>query len=366
MGRFFCPNNMSDLRRIIAMDAMGADKGIREVVDGVALALQRAPSLEGVVLVGNEDEINPVLAEAGLQHNPKVSVFHASQVITMDEKPIQSLKTKKDASMIRTVELVKLGQCGAAVSCGNTGALMACSTLKLRPIEGVAKPALASVWPSKDSYFVVLDVGANPQCRPENLVQYALLGSEYARIVLGLEQPRIGLLSIGTEEGKGTPLTSETHDILKQMSDQINYVGLIEGFQIFRNEVDVVVTDGFTGNVMLKSCESLWSMMKVMIKEEATRNPVRMMMGLAFKGIFKSIRKRLDPDRFAGAPLLGLKGIVLKAHGSSSKEYIANAICIALTLVEKDLLSHIKDDIKKANVRIEAALKDAEREQACP
>ncbi|MCD8483942.1 MAG: phosphate acyltransferase PlsX [Verrucomicrobia bacterium] len=349
---------MNAASKTIAVDIMGADRGPDEVLAGIEIALKSNPSLEGIVAVGDQSVIESSMQRLKLTGHPKISIFHASQVITMDDKPIQSLKTKKDSSMVRAVEMVKSGKCGAAVSCGNTGALMACSTLKLRPMDGISKPALASVWPGKDRHFIVLDVGANPQCRPENLVQYALLGNQYARLALGLEKPRIGLLSIGTEEGKGTPLTNQTHLVLKKLDKQINYRGLIEGFQIFEDAVDVVVTDGFTGNVILKTCESLWKSMKDMIREEATRNPLRMCMGLASKGIFNGVRKRLNPDRYAGAPLLGLRGNVLKAHGSSSRHYIANAIGIGLRLVEQDLLTKIQNDIRATSTTIEQAMRD--------
>ena len=270
----------------------------------------------------------------------------------MQEEPIQSLRNKKDASLVRAVELVKEGRCGAAVSCGNTGSLMACSTLKLRPIEGVSKPALASVWPSIENKFVVLDVGANPQCRPENLLHYAILGNQYARDALSIERPRVGLLSIGTEEGKGTDLTNAAHKLLSGLGDQIHYVGLIEGFQLFNNEVDVVVTDGFTGNVILKTSESLWKMLKGLMSEEFRRNPARMAGALMLKGALADIKTRLDPKQYGGAPLLGLRGTVLKAHGSSNREAVANAIRIAGKAIEHDIGSHTVKAIAAANERL--------------
>lgn len=338
-----------DARRAVAIDAMGSDMGPGEVVAGVALALRNGWAPEELVVVGNPDVLEPALKEHGLSDNSRVRAFAAREVIEMQDKPIQSLRTKKDASLVRAVELVKQGECSAAVSCGNTGSLMACATLKLRPVEGVSKPALASVWPSWQNRFVVLDVGANPQCRPENLLHYAILGHQYARDALDIPQPRIGLLSIGTEEGKGTDLTDQAHRLLKELGRQINYVGLIEGFQVFNNEVDVVVTDGFTGNVILKTCESLWKMLKGLVGEEVRKNPVRMAGALLMRGGLKDARERLDPKRHGGAPLLGLRGTVLKAHGSSNREAIANAIRIATTAVEHDLAKHTVTAIANAN-----------------
>ncbi len=327
---------------------MGSDLGPAEVVAGAKLAVERGHALDGVVLVGDDEVLQPILGAAGIADDDRFRTFHASEVIRMDEKPVQSLKAKKDASLVRTVELVKVGSALAAVSCGNTGALMACATLRLRPLAGVSKPALASVWPSKDNHFVVLDSGANPQCKAENLVHYALLGANYAKDALELANPRVGLLSIGTEEGKGNELVNETHELLKKLGDQINYIGLIEGFQIFRNEVDVVVTDGFTGNVVLKTCESLWNMLKDLVREEVGKNPVRMAGGLLIKGALKGAKERLDPDRFGGAPLLGLRGNVLKAHGSSNREAVAHAIRIASRVVRQQLNEHIREDILRA------------------
>ncbi len=338
--------------RAIAVDAMGSDLGPAEIVAGVALARRNGWLPDKVVLVGREDAVLPALAAHGLKDAADIEILAASEVIGMDEKPIQSLRTKKDASLVRAVELVKLGACGAAVSCGNTGSLMACSTLKLRPIEGVSKPALASVWPRPDSKFIVLDVGANPQCRPENLLHYAILGNQYARDALEIAQPRVGLLSIGTEEGKGTELTDAAHRLLKGLGDQIHYIGLIEGFQLFRNEVDVVVTDGFTGNVILKTCEALWKMLKELVRAEVRRNPVRLAGAVLLRGGLRAMREQLDPTQFGGAPLLGLRGTVIKAHGSSNREALAHAIRIAGTAISHQLGSHTLSAITAANAAL--------------
>lgn len=335
--------------KAIAVDAMGADMGPSEVIAGVALAHRHGWIPDKIVVVGREDAVEPALAEHGLAHDPRVEFFAASEVIDMEDKPIQSLRTKKDASMVRAIELVKLGTCAAAVSCGNTGSLMACATLKLRPVEGVSKPALATVWPSANNKFVVLDGGANPQCRPENLLHYAILGNQYARDALGIEKPRVGILSIGTEEGKGTELTDASHRLIKGLGDRIHYIGLVEGFQLFNNEVDVVVTDGFTGNVILKTCESLWRMLKGLVTEEIKKSPIRMAGALMLKGGLMETKNRLDPKQYGGAPLLGLRGTVLKAHGSSNREAIGNAIRIAGTAIEQRLNEHTAAAIAEAN-----------------
>lgn len=343
---------MTEAQRKIAVDAMGADRGVSEVVAGVAIALREFKTLDGIVLVGNEDAIAQALRDEGLASDERVEIFHASEVIEMGDKPIQSIKQKKDSSLVRTVELVKLGNCSAAVSCGNTGSLMACSTLRLRPLNGVSKPALATVWPSYNHQFVLLDAGANPQCKPENLVHYAILGSEYARLAIGVKNPRVGLLSIGTEEGKGNELTNETHRLLEKINGVLNYQGLVEGFDLFENRVDVVVTDGFTGNVVLKTSEALWHVISKIMREEFTKSPIRKLGAGLLSGARKDIKSRIDPDIYGGVPLLGLRGNVLKAHGSSSRNAIAHAIRIAAKVVELNLNEHIAKDIEEVNLRM--------------
>lgn len=346
--------------KAIAVDAMGADRGAEEVVAGIAIALKNGWIHDQIHLVGKEDELATLLQQHHLSAQPQIIIQPATDVIGMDEKPIQSIRSKPDSSLVKTIGLVKSGLCGAAVSCGNTGSLMACATIKLRPVEGVSKPALASVWPSAGSRFIVLDVGANPQCRPENLLHYGILGYQYAKDALGIDHPRVGLLSIGTEESKGTDLTLAAHELLKGIAEQINYCGPIEGFQLFNNEVDVVVTDGFTGNVLLKSCESLWKMLKGLMKEEFTKSPLRLAGALLLKGGLKQTKERLDPNNHGGAPLLGLRGTVLKAHGSSDRIAIANAIRIAAIAIEHKLAEHTVDAISSANKTLGDALtKDA-------
>jgi phosphate acyltransferase len=343
---------MSEPARKIAVDAMGADLGPSEVVAGVRFALDHYPVLDGILLVGHDEVLQPLLEEAGLSDDPRVDVFHASEVIAMGEKPIKSLKEKKDSSLVRTIELVKLGHCAAAVSCGNTGSLMACATLRLRPLKGVGKPALATVWPGEKGDFVMLDAGANPQGKPENLVHNAVLGSDFARAALGLAKPRVGLLSIGTEEGKGNDLVNETHVLLQRLHEVIDYRGLMEGFDFFSNEIDVIVTDGFTGNVVLKTCEALWTTLKGIMREEFTRSFTRKLGAGLLRGAMADIRHRLDPDRYSGAPLLGLQGNVVKSHGSSNRHAIAHAIRVAGTTVANELTARSLADIAEANRQI--------------
>lgn len=333
----------------IAVDAMGGDLGPAEVVAAVKLALHHSSTLNPVVLVGDQAVLGPLLQHAGLQHNPRVSIHHASEVITMEDKPLNALKKKKDSSMVRAIELVKAREAGVVVSCGNTGALMAGGTLKLRTMEGIARPALAAICPREGGHFVLIDAGANPEAKPEHLVHNAILGSHYCRVMLGVKQPRVGLMTIGTEEGKGNALITETNEQLKRVGSLINYSGAIEGFHVFAEHVDVVVCDGFVGNIMLKSWESLVKFFSSMLKEELQANPMRATGALLSKGAFNALKERINPERYGGAPLLGLNGNILKAHGSSNRRAIRSALSAANEIVKADMNQHIEADIARAN-----------------
>lgn len=328
---------------------MGADLGPSEMVAAVALALRTLKNLDPITLVGKEEILNPLVAAAGLSDNPMVSVLHASQVIEMDDKPLTAIKRKRDSSMLKAIELVKSGDAEAVVTCGNTGSLMASGTLRLRTIDGVERPALGMLVPNESHLFVLIDAGANPSAKPEHLVHNAVLGSNYAKVSLGLERPRVGLLTIGTEEGKGNDLVNDTHDLLKKIDGLIDYCGPIEGFHVFDNAVDVIVTDGFTGNIVLKTSESLFKLLSGYLKNELMRNPVRKFGAFLSKGAFLAMRKQLSPDQYGGAPLLGLKGNVLKAHGSSNRTAVMNAIRTAHDMITADFGQHVIEDIRKAN-----------------
>jgi glycerol-3-phosphate acyltransferase PlsX len=333
----------------IAVDAMGGDLGPAEVVEAVRLAVTRTEGLNPITLVGDEAVLLPLLAKAGLNDRHRVSVHHASEVITMDDKPLAGLKKKKDSSMVRAIELVKDGKARVVVSCGNTGALMAGGTIKLRTMDGIARPALAAIVPREGGHFVLIDAGANPEAKPEHLLHNAILGSHYARVMLNIPRPRVGLMTIGTEEGKGNSLITETHELLKRAADIINYAGPIEGFQVFAEHVDVVVCDGFVGNIMLKSWESLVKFFTTMLKEELKANPMRTAGAILSKGAFSALKERVNPERYGGAPLLGVRGNILKAHGSSNRHAIRSAILAANAIIKADLNHRIEPDIARAN-----------------
>ncbi len=333
----------------IAVDAMGGDLGPPEVVAAVEIALAESSGNIPVTLVGDEAILKPLITRHGLDGHPSLRLFHASEVITMADKPLPSLKRKKDASMFRAIELVKSGEASAVVSCGNTGALMAGGTIKLRTLEGIDRPALAAIIPRENGHFILIDAGANPEAEAEHLVHNALLGTHYARVVLGIANPRVGLLTIGTEEGKGNALISATHEHLKSLGNLINYAGPTEGFQVFTDHCDVAVCDGFVGNLLLKSWESLAHFFSATLKAELKANPLRMGGAMLSRGAFKALKKRMNPDVYGGAPLLGLRGNVLKAHGSSNRHAIKNAVLAAGKIVKADMLHLIAADAARAN-----------------
>jgi glycerol-3-phosphate acyltransferase PlsX len=329
---------------------MGGDLGPAEVVAAVKLAFQQYPELNPITLVGDEAQLGPLLTHAGLHRNQRLSVLHAPEVITMDDKPMMALKKKRDSSMVRAIELVKSGDAAVVVSCGNTGALMAGGTIRLRTMEGIARPALAAIVPREGGHFVLIDAGANPEARPEYLVHNAILGSHYCRVVLGVANPRVGLMTIGTEEGKGNALTAETNEQLRRIGDIVNYVGPIEGFDVFVEKVDVVVCDGFVGNIMIKSWESLVTFFTDILRKELSANPMRAAGAFLAKGAFTALRERIDPERYGGAQLLGLRGNIFKAHGSSNRQAIKSAVLAAGEIITADMNHRIEADIARANL----------------
>lgn len=340
----------------IALDAMGGDLGPSEVVAAAQLALSDSRLGCDLTLVGHPAILEPLLQQQGLSSHPRLSLHPASEVITMEDKPIQALRRKKDSSMARAIELIKTGDVGAVVSCGNTGALMAGGTLRLRTLDGIDRPALAAIIPRENGFFILIDAGANPEAEPRHLAHNALLGSHYARLILGVAHPRVGLLSVGTEEGKGNALTKATHEILKRADAEgiLNYVGPTEGFQAFTDHCDVAVCDGFVGNLLLKSWESLAKFFKATLEKELKANPLRLTGAALSRGAFKALKARMNPDVYGGAPLLGLRGNVLKAHGSSNRHALHAAIIAADKVIRADFLAQVSRDTTPLNSLIEA------------
>jgi glycerol-3-phosphate acyltransferase PlsX len=332
----------------IAVDVMGGDHGCDAVVSGALLALRRVPGITKLHLVGDQGEINAALARR--PGDARIQVHHATEVLTMQEKPMVGLRRKKDCSILRAVNLVKSGEAEALISPGNTGGVVAASTIRLRPLAGIERPAIAALIPAPENDFLLLDAGANVECRPLHLLQFAIMGSTYAHEVLHIANPRVGLLSVGSEDVKGNDLTQETFKLCKQLD--LNFVGNVEGHDLFLNRVDVVVSDGFTGNIVLKTCEGLATGLFRWLRKELTRSPKRAMGALLAKGAFVAIKDRIDPEAHGGAPLLGLKGHVVIAHGSSREHAIMNAIRQAVEAIRTSLNHALTRHIEDAQNRL--------------
>jgi glycerol-3-phosphate acyltransferase PlsX len=333
----------------IAIDVMGGDHGCQVVVDGIKLALQEYPALKEVHVVGDQKSIEGALARARL-NDSRVNIVHASEVLGMDEKPLTAVRRKRDSSIVRAAELVKNGQAEALISPGNTGGLVAAATLTIRRLEGVERPAIATLVPSTKQDFILIDAGANPDCKPFYLAQFAVMGAIYAREIMGRARPRVGVLSNGKEEIKGNELTRETAKLLQLLD--LNFIGYVEGHDLFNDHVDVVVTDGFSGNLVLKTVESMGKSILRLLKRELTGNMMRKVGAMLVAPGFRNIKQRMDPDAYGGAPLLGLKGNVIKAHGSARDRAIMNAIRVSMEAIQHHLKEMIQEEIQRANQRL--------------
>lgn len=308
----------------LAVDVMGGDHGPGVVVRGALEAFGSVPGLDELILVGNQAEVER-LGIPGLQR-PGVHLRNATEVVTMHDGPKDVLRRKKDSSMARAIDLVAAGEADAVLSCGNTGCLLAAATIKLRRLPGIDRAGIATVMPTPENEFILLDAGANLDCSPLNLAHYAIMGSVYSSEVLGYKSPRVGLLSNGTEDHKGTPLTQAAFQLCQRLKPSLNFVGNVEGHDLFSGRVDVVVCDGFVGNITLKTSESLAKGMFRLLKREITANPLRKLGALLAKGAFQAVKKRMDPDMYGAAPLLGLNGVVFKSHAGASERAIRNGI----------------------------------------
>ena len=329
----------------IAVDVMGGDHGCGVVIEGAIRAVQENKLINALFLVGRRSEIQSALPPGGFRDH-RIRVVHASEVLTMEEKPVAAVRKKKDSSMVRAIELVHEGKADAVVSVGNTGGIFAAATFKLGRLPGVERGGIATIIPTPDHQFVLLDSGANVECKPIHLAQYAVMGTIYSREVLGCKNPRVGILSIGTEDSKGNELTLEAFKLCKKLD--LNFIGNVEGHDLFKNHVDVVVCDGFVGNIVLKSCESLALAMFSMLKRELTANPQRQLGALLAKNAFRAIRRRMDPEVYGGAPLLGFNGAVLKAHGSARERAIASAIRATTENLQHQVNQIIAHEIARA------------------
>ncbi|KQL54666.1 phosphate acyltransferase [Heyndrickxia shackletonii] len=322
----------------IAIDAMGGDHAPKEIVLGVNKAIQEFKDVE-ILLYGVESQINQYL-----QADPRVQVIHTDEVITGSDEPVKAVRRKKNASMVLMAQAVANGEADACISAGNTGALMASGLFIVGRIEGIERPALAPTLPTIDGKgFVMLDLGANAEAKPEHLVQYAIMGSIYANKVRGINNPRVGLLNIGTEEKKGNELTKKAFELLKEVD--INFVGNIESRDLLNGPADVVVTDGFTGNMVLKSIEGTASSVFSLLKKTLTSSFKSKIAALLVKSDLLELKNMMDYSEYGGAGLFGIKAPVIKAHGSSNANALYNAVRQAREMVQHDVTKTIKDFI---------------------
>jgi glycerol-3-phosphate acyltransferase PlsX len=321
----------------IAVDAMGGDHGPAVVVEGAVAAVREFGA--SVILVGDRQAVDAEIDRLGAR-SLGLEVRHASEVVSMAESPSLALRRKRDSSLRVAAELVRDGKASAFISAGNTGAALAISMFVIGVLRGIDRPAIAAVLPGLRGFTVLIDAGANVTPKAWHLFQFAIMGHVYARDILGLERPRVGLLSVGEEEGKGNDLTRETYDLLKE--SRLNFIGNIEGRDVYNGSCDVIVTDGFTGNVALKISESLAEMVGAMIKEELTRD-IRSKVGAALAvPAFGRFRKRVDYTEMGGAPLLGIDGAAIVCHGASPVKAIKNAVRVAAEWAKAGLNEHIK------------------------
>lgn len=329
----------------IAVDAMGGDYAPDEIVLGAIQAVKEYDI--DVVLVGDENIIGPILIKQGSDSLSRLSIIHAGQVIEMCEQPGAAVRKKKDASIVVATRLVKEKQCDAVVAAGSTGAAVAAAMFGLGRIKGVERTAIATPIPNLTGTTILLDSGANVDSKPKNLVQSAVMGSIYGEYVLGIQSPRVGLLNIGEEESKGNEQALATFPLLKKLKT-INFIGNVEGRDIANGTVDVVVCDGFVGNVVLKWGEGLSSAIMQLIKEAINKKGIlTKLAALAVLPALKELKKKLDYAEYGGAPLLGVDGGFIICHGSSKAKAIKNAIRVARDLVDQRVIDHIRETIAK-------------------
>jgi glycerol-3-phosphate acyltransferase PlsX len=343
----------------IAVDAMGADRAPQPEVEGAILAARQCDVR--VLLVGQEDVVRAELAQHPETSALPIEVVHASEFITMDEKAAQAVKQKRDSSMRVGLRLVKEGKAGGFVSAGNTGAAMVTAKMVLGVIPGVDRPALATVFPTAaNTATILLDVGANVDCKPQNLQQFAIMGDVYFRSIFSgrfptASNPRVGLLSVGEEETKGNDLTRDAFQLIKLLP--LNFLGNVEGRDLYNGHADVIVCDGFVGNVALKVSEGLVEAVRAILKESLQSTFTRQMGYLLSRRAFMDFKKRLDYSEYGGAPLLGLKGVAIVSHGSSNGTAIMNAIRVAAEFIRSGLNDKIEEQIRAAGDRIGASEK---------
>lgn len=328
----------------IALDAMGGDHGPRVVVPAAVEALSAYPNLQ-LILVGDRDQLEQQLRTCGQLNNTRLMIRHSSEVVQMGDPPAVALRQKRDSSMRVAINLVKEGVAEACVSAGNTGALIAIARFILKMLPGVDRPAIVHSLPSMRGPVHVLDLGANINCEPKDLFQFAVMGSVLAMAVDNNPNPKIGLLNVGSEAIKGSELVKRAAELLTNNHCGLNYIGFVEGDDIYKGTADVVVCDGFVGNIALKTSEGLAKMILKMTKEEFMRSFYGRCAGLIASPVLKALHKRLDPNRHNGASVLGLRGIVIKSHGNAEQKAFGTAIRVAMLEVEKNISEKIQKQL---------------------
>ena len=327
----------------IAIDVMGGDVGPNVTIPAAIESLKRHPNLH-IILVGNEDIVNSHLLKYQKKETSRVKIRHATEVVSMDEPPQIALKNKKDSSMRVAINLIKLGEASACVSAGNTGALMATARFVLKTLPGIDRPAIASLLPSIKGTTCLLDLGANVDSSPKQLLQFAIMGAMLSSVLKKEKTPSVGLLNVGSENIKGNDTVKEAYKLLN--SSHLNFYGNVEGNDIFKGTTDVVVCDGFVGNVSLKTTEGLAYMMGKFLAEEFKRNLLTRLMALIATPVLRAFKKRLDPRRYNGASFLGLNGVVVKSHGGTDAYGFRFAIETAVEEVEKQVIDKIRKQLE--------------------
>lgn len=324
----------------IGFDGMGGDHGPKETVKGAVDALSLISS--NIVIFGDAVKIKNELSKYKYDVS-KIEVVHTTEVIENDDKPVKAIKAKDDSSMVVGLKALRKGEIDAFVSAGNTGALLAGGLLKVGRIKGISRPALCTIYPTMVGASVLVDAGANAECKSRNLIEFAYMGSMYAEKVIGIKNPKVALVNIGAEETKGTPLYIETHQLLKETD--LNFVGNVEGRDVPSGNVDVIVADGFTGNIILKLTEGVALQLVAGLKTQIMKNTIGKIGGLILKNNLRDFKKMLDYTEYGGAPLLGLNGLVVKAHGSSNAKAFMNAIKYAQIGLDSHLVEEIKQKV---------------------
>ncbi len=337
---------------------MGGDAAPRINIDGAKLALSQLEGLKKVFLVGDESALRSLADAAGIGSDKRLEIVHAPEVVSMCESGLAAVRKKKNSSMSIAVDLVKAGDCDAVVSAGNTGAAVAASTVKLRLLDGVERAGIVSPMPSQHGFVLVSDTGANPDAKPRHLIGYAVMSALMARYIYDRSEPRVGVMSNGTEDCKGSEFSLESFRLLRALDEKgilpFNFIGNCEGHDLFETDLDVAVTDGFTGNILLKSVEATAKAFAHWLKAGIKARPVAMVGAAMMRGVFREISRRMSADAIGGCPLMGVRGVSIIAHGSANEVAILNAMRMA----EGMCRNSVNDRIVEAMGGINAAMKE--------